>query len=85
VLTRKFYHATFTLMNKAETAQLLGITRQHLDYVLAGSRNFSFQTAKKAVVVVGGTLGLWLDRGRAKERKAAWRHYVEATKNRGEQ
>ena len=84
-MTRDLSFASVGSMNKTETAQLLGITRQHLDYVLAGSRNFSFQTAKKAVVVVGGTLGLWLDRGRAKERKAAWRHYVEATKNRGEQ
>lgn len=85
VLTYNLCRATFALMNKTETAQLLGITRQHLDYVLAGNRNFSFQTAKKAAVVIGGTLGLWLDRDRAKERKAAWQRFVEVTKNRGEQ
>lgn len=83
-LTGKFLFATVVGMNKIETSKILGVSRQHLDFVLAGKRNFSFQTAKKAVVVVGGALGLWLDRGRAKERKAAWRHYVEATKNRGE-
>ena len=84
-MTRDLSFASVGSMNKTETAQLLGITRQHLDYVLAGNRNFSFQTAKKAAVVIGGTLGLWLDRDRAKERKAAWQRFVEVTKNRGEQ
>ena len=84
-MTRDLSFASVGSVNKTETAQLLGITRQHLDYVLAGNRNFSFQTAKKAAVVIGGTLGLWLDRDRAKERKAAWQRFVEVTKNRGEQ
>jgi plasmid maintenance system antidote protein VapI len=83
-LTGKFFFATVAGMNKAETAQLLGITRQHLDFVLSGKRNFSFHAAQRATAVIGGTLSLWLDRDKAADRVKAWERFQKNTRRRVE-
>ncbi len=70
----------FATMTKTEAAKMIGITRQHLDYSLAGKKNFSFETARKAVVVLGGTLSLWQDRSRADDRKKVWESFQLKTR-----
>lgn len=56
---------------------MIGIgTRQHLEFVLTGKRNFSYPVAKKATLVIGGSLGIWMDRDRIKERQDAWRAFT---------
>ena len=65
-------------MKKIEVAKMIGIgTRQHLEFVLAGKRNFSYQVAKKATVVIGGSLSTWMDTERVKERNDIWRSFQE--------
>lgn len=68
-------------MTKNDVIKMIGInSRQHLDFVLAGKRNFSYPVAKKATAVIGGTLGLWLDKDRAGERRGVWKKFYEAAK-----
>ena len=69
-------------MTKLDVAKMIGLTtRQHLDLVLSGKRNFSFRTAQKATVVIGGTVTLWLDQSRADERKKIWAEFKRRIKN----
>jgi len=83
-LTRKSHFATVADMNKTETSKLLGVTRQHLDFVLSGKRNFSFHAARRATAVIGGTLSLWLDRDKAADRAKAWERFQKNTRRRVE-
>ena len=78
-LTGKFLFATVVGMNKIETSKILGVSRQHLDFVLAGKRNFSFHAAQRATAVIGGTLSLWLDRDKAADRAKAWERFQKNT------
>jgi plasmid maintenance system antidote protein VapI len=71
-------------MNKTETSKILGVTRQHLDSVLSGKRNFSFRAAQRATAVIGGTLSLWLDRDKAADRAKAWDRFQKNTQRRVE-
>jgi hypothetical protein len=72
-------------MKKIEIAKMLGLkTRQQIDYVLAGQRNFSFETARKATLLIGGSLALWQDPERATERKDVFKQFLEKTKTAGE-
>ena len=71
-------------MNKTQTAKMLGVSRQHLDFVLAGKRNFSFTAAQRATAVIGGTLSLWLDRDKAPDRSKAWERFQKNTRRRVE-
>ena len=83
-LTRKLHFAIVADMNKTETSKILGVTRQHLDFVLSGKRNFSFHAAKRATAVIGGTLSLWLDRDKAADRAKAWERFQKNTRRRVE-
>ena len=83
-MTRKLLFATVADMNKTETSKLLGVTRQHLDFVLSGKRNFSFHAARRATAVIGGTLSLWLDRSKAADRAKAWERFQKNTRRRVE-
>jgi len=72
-------------MKKHDIAQMIGITsRQQIDFVLSGKRNFSYPTAKKATLVIGGTVALWIEKNREKERRDVWERFVERTKTIGE-
>ncbi len=73
-----------TDMNKTETAKILGVSRQHLDLVLSGKRNFSFHAAQRATAVIGGSLSLWLDRSKAADRAKAWARFQKNTRRRVE-
>ena len=65
-------------MKKTDVATMIGITsRQHIDFVLNDKRNFSYTTAKKAVLVFGGTLDVWMGEGNGKVRKKLWQEFVE--------
>lgn len=67
-------------MKRKEIAQKLGVTRQTLDFVLLGKRNFSFAKSKLAADLFGGPQAIWQDPERVAERQAAW----EKLKNGGE-
>ena len=68
-------------MKKKEIAKMIGITtRQHIDLVLSGKRNFSYATAKKATVVIGGSIGMWMDKKRTVERKETWARFTQELK-----
>lgn len=67
-------------MDKADVAKMIGVTRQHIDFVLSGKRNFSFPVARNATAVIGGTLGLWQDKSRSEERKVVWKKFMDAVK-----
>lgn len=57
---------------------MIGITsRQQIDFVLSGKRNFSYETAKKATLVIGGTIGLWMEKNREKDRRAVWGEFLD--------
>ena len=83
-MTSNLLFAIVANMNKTETSKILGVTRQHLDFVLAGKRNFSFHAAQRATAVIGGTLALWLDRDKAADRQRAWERFQKNTRRRVE-
>lgn len=64
-------------MTKKQIANILGITtRQHIDYVLTGKRHFSYKVAKKAVLLLGGTLDIWKEDGNEAIRKQLWDNFA---------
>lgn len=65
-------------MKRTDAAQILGVTRQALDFVLLGKRNFSFAKSKKAAELIGGHQTIWQDPERVPERRAAWEKFKEA-------
>ncbi len=72
-------------MKKIDIANMIGISsRQHIDFVLNDERNFSYTIAKKAVLVIGGNLDVWMEKGNKKVRKQLWNKFykkaVEGTK-----
>ena len=68
-------------MKKQDIAQMIGIgSRQHIDFVLSGKRNFSYRTAKKATLVIGGNIGLWMEKNRENERKEVWCNFLNKLK-----
>ena len=68
-------------MKKIEIANMLGLsTRQQLDLVLQGKRNFSFAVAKKATELIGGSLELWQDSELAEGRKEVLSEFLEKLK-----
>jgi hypothetical protein len=65
-------------MTKTQIAKMIGLkTRQGLDYVLSGERNFSFAIAKNATRHIGGTIEIWMDPTRATERIDVFRQFRE--------
>jgi len=48
-------------MNNTEIAKTIGISRQMLESTVCGKRNFSYQTTKRAVQIIGGTADTWQD------------------------
>jgi plasmid maintenance system antidote protein VapI len=78
MLTAQPYGAILRVMNKKEIAQMIGITsRQQIEFVLSGKRNFSYATAQKATVVIGGTIGIWMDKKKIGERKKLWARFTK--------
>lgn len=56
-------------MKIEDCAKLLGITAQHMSYVLRGQRNLSLKTARLAREIFGGSLEIWLDPNHAANRR----------------
>lgn len=65
-------------MKRTDAAQILGVTRQTLDFVLLGKRNFSFAKSKLAASLIGGPQAIWQDPDRVPERQSAWKKFKEA-------
>lgn len=66
------------IMKKIEIAKMLGLnTRQHVDLVLSGKSNFSYSVAKKATVLIGGSLEVWQDKDRVDERRRVWGEFKQ--------
>ena len=63
-------------MKKENVAELIGITRQHLDLALQGKRNFSFAVAQKAVALIGGEVTTWLDSKQSDTRRMLWSAFM---------
>ncbi|MBU1567740.1 MAG: hypothetical protein KJ630_19210 [Proteobacteria bacterium] len=68
-------------MKKKDIAKMLGFTsRQHLEFVLAGSRDFSYEVAKKAVLLFGGDLDTWKLSGNESKRQKLYSEFVRKAK-----
>lgn len=72
-------------MKNLEIAQMLGVkSRQHVEYVMKGERNFSYSVARKAIALVGGSLDIWMDKDNRRcvsERQRLWKAFKEGLKD----
>lgn len=48
-------------MKNSDISKFIGKSRQMLEAAVSGKRNFSYQTAKRASAIFGGTVEVWLD------------------------
>jgi len=60
-------------MKTKQIAEILGKSRQFLENVVNGRGNFGYQAAKKATLLIGGTLDVWMDKSYTEERKKLFR------------
>ncbi len=60
-------------MKTKDIAGIIRVSRQGLENVVNGRRNFSYLFAKNASLLLGGTLDVWLDKSYTEERKRLFR------------
>ena len=60
-----------------QIAELVGISRQHLEFICRGDRRPTYPVAKNLIAVLGGTLDIWLDDRQVETRGRLLRRFKE--------
>lgn len=58
-----------------QVADMVGISRQHLEFICRGTRRPTYPVAKNLIAVLGGTLDVWLDKSQADARARLLRRF----------